>query len=84
MARSDESIGGQAGTVGREDPTYPFPQDRSQAESEVSTTRRDRLEIVRRSFEQPGADDGDPDRPAEQGSVIDRGEGDREEPGLRE
>jgi hypothetical protein len=83
-ARSDESIGGQAGTVEREDPTYPFPQDRSQAESEVSTTRRDRLEIVRRSFKQPRADDGDPDRPAKQGSVIDRREGDREEPGLRE
>jgi hypothetical protein len=72
-----------SGKVGREDPTHPFPQDRSQAESEVRTTRRDRLEIVRRSFEQPGADDGDPDRPAKQGSVIDRGEGDREEPGLR-
>jgi hypothetical protein len=72
-----------SGKVGKEDPTHPFPQNRSQAESEVRATRRDRLEIVRRSFKQPRADDGDPDRPSEQGSVIDRREGDRKEPGLR-
>jgi hypothetical protein len=62
---------------------HPFPHDGSQTKSEIGTTRRNRSEVVRRSFKQPWPDDGDPDRPSEQRTVVYRRQGDWDEAGLR-